>query len=294
MTTESNSASGPTITSPIVMGGESPQVETPVAEGTSASSDNPEHEIVAGNEPDAQSNADNNPNRSTPEWAQKRINELTAKRYEAERTAASAIERAAAAEKASAELLAKLGGNQNPDPAKPVQNNQPQMTEDEIDRRASEKATQIAATARFNENCNRIAETGEKEFKDWNDALRNLNLVGALGPGASTEFLETAIELRDPHKVLHHLGLHIEEAERITKLPPKKMALEMARVEAMLNTPTPAPTLPPISNAPPPVIPVGGASKAGAPSIEDPNISTADFMELRAKQADERRRRYQR
>lgn len=262
----------------------SPVVDTsapdPQPQSTEAEPKNEEPKAPEG-EPDAQ-------NKTTPDWAQKRINELTFKRYEAERAANAEKEKRLAAEKANAELLAKLGqpkAEGTPEPTKPA------LSEEEIDRIANERAAQIAAAQRFNEACNSVAETGKKEYKDWDDAVRNLNLVGALGKDAPLEFLETAIELKSPHKILHHLGNNIEEAERITKLAPKKMALELARIEAQLNAPaSPAP----VSAAPAPVIPVGGKAAPGPLNIDDPNLTTAQFMELRAKQAEERRKRYQR
>lgn len=225
---------------------------------------------------------------------QRRINELTAKRFEAERVARMETDARIKAEQANADLIAKLGGKVV-DPAVTVM---PAMNEAEIDRRAQEKAVQMAENARFNDQCNNIAESGKKDFPDWDDALRNLTMVGAVGQNVDPEFLRTAVELRSPHKILHYLGKNLEEAERVTKLPPKQMAMEMARLEASLNAPAPAiaPIIAPlqVSNAPAPVIPVGGKSVPGATDLADPNTSMDDFMMTRYKQLEARRNRYQR
>lgn len=306
MTIESTSVSGPTITSPIVMGGESPTVTSPVtttnpappepapaaATTTETPAVSPEPAPVAATVEPAPSPAPTT--NSTPEWAQKRINELTAKRYEAERNAATAEAARLKSESEKSELQRMLEAK-TPSPSPAPANTPPALTQEQIDQLVLEKASQIAAANDFNKACNTIAETGKKEFKDWDDSLKNLGLVGAVGQNVSPEFLETAIELKSPHKVLHYLGQNLEEAERIIKLSPKKMALEMARVEAQLNAPAPVAAAAPISSAPAPVIPLAGAAKAGAPvDINDPNASMEDWMILRQKQQDERRKRYQR
>lgn len=231
------------------------------------------------------------PNKVTPDWAQKRINELTAKRYEAERVAQEAADRAKAAETRTIELLKQIEKGGAPQPtAIPIA-----LGEDEIEKRALEKARFIAQANEFNRACNSIADIGKKEYKEsWDDAMRNLGMVGAIGKDTSPEFLENAIELKDPHKVLHYLGTHMDEGARIAGLSGRKMALELARLESHLNAPTPAPTQPPVSQAPPPVIPVGGAAKNGPVSLDDPNTSSADWFKTRQAQIEEKRNRYRR
>lgn len=234
------------------------------------------------------------PATNTPEWAQKRINELTAKRYEAERDAQTNKDARIAAEHRAAELLKQIEKGGTPQPT-PAPTPAPQMTETEIERRANEKATQIAAANRFNEACNNIVEIGKKDFAaDWDQAVKNLGMVGAIGKDVSPEFLETAIELKNPAKILHYLGTHMDEGARIAALPGKRMAMELARIEAQLSAPPPAPTPAPLSNAPAPVIPVGGASKPGTPAIDDPNLESAEWYKLREQQVMEKRNRYQR
>ncbi len=237
---------------------------------------------------------------ATPEWAQKRINELTASRHAAERLAKAETDRRLAVERVNADLLAARAGQPpaagDPAAAHVPPANTPQMTEEEIDRRALEKAQQIAETTRFNETCNRVADTGKTEFKDWDDAVKNLGLVGALGPNVSPDFLATAIELKSPHKVLHYLGSNLEEAEKIAKMTPVRMAMEMARVEAIVNAPviTAPVVVPPVSNAPAPIVAVSGKAVPGGLAIDDPDISMEQFAALRNKQLEEKRMRHRR
>lgn len=274
------------VVSPIVTDGAQPVVTSPVVEPTV-----PVPDPVPDPAPSATTTTTDNQPKPTPEWAQKRINELTASRHAAERAAASEKSARLAAEARATELLSQIA---NKDPNAPAPAATSNLSEEEVERRAKEKAIQIAQQNEFNKACNDIAETGKEKFKDWDDALKNLTLVGAIGKDVSPDFLETAIELKNPASILHHLGMNLEEAERVAKLPPKKMAMEMARIEAKLNAPAPAPVIPPVSNAPAPVIPVGGAAKPGAPSIDDPNLSGEEWMALRSKQVEERRNRYKR
>lgn len=278
-----------TVTNPVV----DPNPATSSGSGASSASGSSSSSGAAGGETPP-------PTKVTPDWAQKRINELTAKRYESERVAQEADtrakeadNRAKAAEARAAALLeqvAKAGHNATPAPA-PTPIPEPQLSEVEIERRAELKAVQKAATQRFNEACNKVVENGEKEYKDFGEAIKNLAMVGALGQNVSSEFLETAVELNNPHQILHYLGNNPEQASRIIGMPPKKMALEMARIEAQLSKP-PAP--PAVSGAPAPIIPVGGGTKITATALDDPNIASDDWFKERERQVAERRNRYRR
>ncbi len=294
MTTENNSAVTPaaanstaTVTSPIVTTGEQPVVDSPIVENVPVV-DNPEPAPAPSPEPAPAGETD----AAKAEGVQKRINEITAQKYAESRRADTERNARLAAEAKSAELLAQIAKGANPGTETQAK---PALTQEEMDKLVNERALEMARANEFNKACDAIVDEGQKEFgKEWDDAIKNLNLVGAIGQGVSPEFLETAVELKNPHKVLHYLGANLDEAEKLTKMAPKRMAMEMARLEAQLNTPAPVPTLAPVSNAPAPVIPVGGAAKPGVPSIDDPNLTTEQFMQLRAQQADARRGRYQR
>lgn len=239
------------------------------------------------------------PANAVPEWFQQRFNELAGKRHEAERTADAEAEKRKAVERTNAELLEKLSkvqaqpGATPPVVTTPPVATQPVLTEEEVERRAGEKAKAIAQATRFNEACNDIVETGKKEYKDWDQAVKNLSMAGAIGPAdkVSTEFLETVIELNNPHQILHTLGMNPEEAARIAALPPKRMALELARVEANLAKPA---DKPPVSQAPTPLTPISGRSTAPAGTLDDPTMKSDDWFALRQKQIEEKRNRYRR
>lgn len=275
------------VTSPIVTDGTQPVVTSPVVDGSPAAPVAVVEEtptVTTAAEP-----GDDAP-KVTPKWAQDRINELTAKRYEAERSAKADREARLAAE----ELLSKFTTGQTPPtPATtPAAPQQPGLTEAEVQRRATEMAQQIARQTEFNNACNKVADAGQKEFKDWTTALGNLAMVGATGEGSNPEFLETAIELKSPEKVLHYLGTNLDQAKRLVEMPGKKMALELARLEAQLNAPAAPTPAPAVSSAPAPIIPVAGGTKAAPGDINDPNLTPDEWFALRSKQIAERKSRY--
>lgn len=289
------------VTSPVVQGGDAqPQVASPVVQPADSAATEVDANAPAApaTEPDPNAtpvdpNADPAAKPTVlPDWYTRRFNELVGKRHEAERAAKDEKSARLAAEAKAADLLAQIA-NPNADPANPAK---PVFDESEVERRATEKAHAIAAAKIFNDACNNIVEVGKKEYKDWDESLKNLNLVGAIGKDVSPEFLETVVELKNPAAILHHLGQNLEEAERVANLPPKKMALEMARIEAKLNTPAPVVAAPviPVSTAPAPVIPVSGATKTTPLDINDPGVASADWYELRNKQVLERQGRYRR
>ncbi len=283
-----------TVTSPIVTDGAQPVVSSPIVEVNPPA---PVADPVV--DPNAQSAAtDEDPNKTPatlPDWAMKRINEVTKQRFDVQRELKASETARLAAEAKAKELLEQISVRAPADPNAPQQPQatKPVITEEEIERRVEEKALQMAAAKQFNDACNNIVEAGKKEFKDWDASLDNLTLVGLIGKGAPIDFLETAIELKNPAAILHHLGKNLDEAERITKLPPKRMAMELARIETQLSAPAPA-TPTPVSNAPAPVIPVGGAAKVTPGDISDPNMPLDDWYALRAKQIEDRKNRYRR
>jgi hypothetical protein len=157
-----------------------------------------------------------------------------------------------------------------------------QLPDAEIQRRAE----QLAATSRFNEQCNKIAEKGKESFAGFDTALANLNAVGALGANSNPTFLQTVAELPEAHKLLYHLGNNPDEAARINSLPPLKMAIELAKIETKIALPQTKQT----SKAPPPITPVTGTGGANN-DLASPELSMEEFSRIRAKQREERYKR---
>lgn len=173
-------------------------------------------------------------------WFQKRINEQTRKYYEAQREAQA--------------LRQRLAQYEQPQYQAPAEQQQEQTPQVDLDRLAEAKAAQLLAERSFNEACNKVYAEGAKEFaQDFDAAVANLQLVGV-----NRQFLEAVTSADAGHKVLHHLGKleNLAEAERIMSLPPVKMGLELARLEAKLSQPV----IKPVSKAPEPIKPIGAGA----------------------------------
>lgn len=204
-----------------------------------------------------------------PDWRDRRIAQLTARLR---------------AEQAKATPGAAPAATETPAVATP---------EAEIDRRANEKAAQIAAAAEFNRRCDDTANMGRKEFGDiqFNARVNGLvQLIDRQDPASVqtyNQFLEAAMETGIGAKIIHDLGGDLNRASEILSLPPVKMAMEIAKLAA-------APTSQE-SKAPKPITPVGGRPKNE--TIDPRDAERADhldmktWMERREKQVNEGRRR---
>lgn len=179
--------------------------------------------------------------KKTP-WFQKRINEVTREKYEAARVAEQAQREA----QMLREQLARLQSGE--------QVEQPQV---DVQTLAQQEATRLFAEHRFNETCNKVYAEGKEAFPDFDDAVKNLQLVGV-----TREFLELATTSDASAKLLHHLGTDLEEAARIASLPPVQMARELTKLDIKLSQPAPAK---PVSKAPAPINAIG----SGAASDND-------------------------
>lgn len=169
-------------------------------------------------------------------WFQKRIGELTREKYEAKRAAEEARQQA----EQYRQYLAQVQQGDTSEQAKPVQ---------DVMTLAQQEAARMVAEQRFNESCNKVYETGAKEFQNFDEAVRNLQMVGV-----NREFLELATTSDAGAKLIHHLGTDLDEAARILALPPVQMARELTRLEYKLNQPPPPK---PVSRAPAPISPIG-------------------------------------
>lgn len=192
----------------------------------------------------------------TPKWVQRRIDQLTREKYE-ERRQREALEATLASMRTAGTESTETSSVQS------------QPTQAEIDARVQQAAREQLKVQQFNDACNRAYEAGKKEFKDFDDSLRNFGMLG----GLPQEFLEIASTMPDGHKVLYALGKNPEEASRVLSLPPLQMAMELARVsDKVTKQPTKA-----VSGAPAPIQPVDGTAKGSSEPPENIN----DWMRWR-------------
>ena len=124
-----------------------------------------------------------------------------------------------------------------------------------------------------------------KSKPDFNEVLAEVGDIPA-----SPEIHQVIIESEVGPALAYHLAQHPDEMRRINGLAPHRRLIEMGKLEDKLTpkeTPTAAPA--PVSKAPVPI----KAEKGAAPvkkDLNDPNLSQAEYRELRAKQLGRRYR----
>ncbi len=227
--------------------------------------DQQEESPPANDNPEPSKNKD-----GVPKWAFDTITGLRAGKRDAE-TKAQLLEQQ---NQALVAALAAAKTGKTEEKGEPKQ--ETSLSEVEIEKRAIVKAAEIAARDKFDTRCNEVANAGEAEFSDFKDALSTLHAVGV---SSDIGFLQTVTELPNAHKLLHHLGNNPDEALRIAKLPPVKMALELAKLEGSVTAPKPKD----ISKAPAPIKEVKGTGKVDV-DLNDPNLDTAKWIEIRRKE----------
>ncbi len=125
-----------------------------------------------------------------------------------------------------------------------------------IQREAEQLAQRIASGKQFNDECNRIAEAGRKQYADFDASIAAL--WEPLG-GTNIGLLEAAVEAGSAHLTLRYLGKNPDEAERIANLSPARQGAALATLATKLATPKPKP----VSKAPPPIQAISGGTTGG-------------------------------
>lgn len=159
----------------------------------------------------AQDNAPVGEEKVKQDKVQKRFDELTREKYEARRAAEQARQEL---EQLRSQLETKSDGDVD------------------IDSLVNVRAAELAQERVFNDACDRIYQKGATEFKDFDTAVANLQLVGM-----NREFLELVSSSDVGEKIIYTLGQDFEQAERFARLPPLQMARELAKLEIKLSEP---------------------------------------------------------
>ena len=206
--------------------------------------------------------------KQTP-WFQRRIDDLTRERWNERR-------RAEAAESELARVRGAVGGEVKPE-GEAQQPTGKTYTEAEVraitQTEARRLATQEAQNISFNNECNRVYGEGKEQFADFDDRLRAFQPLGGLNPN----IIAAALETGKAAEVLHTLGGNLDEAARIFSLPPIKQVAELVKLAHSLGG------VKAVSKAPAPITPKIGGSGKGTPNLEDPSLSTEEWMKLRNK-----------
>lgn len=174
---------------------------------------------------------------------ERRIDRVTAARYQAE------AEREQARQEA-AQLKARLQQFEQPD----EQRQQPQIDPIQL-------ANEIASVREITTRSNAIAKSGETKYgkAEFAAALRTVQEeAGQLFTphGKPTALGEAVLSADEPDALLHHLGTHPDVAAELADLTPVQAARRIARIEIEMSKPA----APKQSAAPRPISPVKGAS----------------------------------
>lgn len=236
-----------------------PVAEKPASEPAAEDPEEPKAEGAT--EPEAKPEGEGDKPKQTP-WFQRRIDELIFRSNEAQQRA----------QRLEAELDGIRKAATTPPPSEDPAAAKPALSEADVDRRANEKAQQIAegiaAKREFDNACNGVFEKGTKDYADFDSALSNFRLLGGLPP----TLVEAAIESGEAPKVLYELGKNPDEAARILQMSPTRMAVAVAKLAAKQPPPPPAP---PVSKAPSPIKPLAGAARV---ETDPDQMSTEEWM----------------
>lgn len=201
----------------------------------------------------------------TPEWVQRRFNEMTVARREAERKADAADLEVQTYRR----LLEATQRGEQVDPNQPVV--KAPVNDDE---RIQQAAQKLNAEQSFNARCNTVFDAGKAELPGFEESVKNLGMIGI-----SQDFLNGLVGLDDAHKVIHALGSDPDEAIRILSLPPLQQGRELERIASK----APARVTKPVSNAPEPI---STRVDTGAPSGKSlDSMSLDEFMAARNSQS---------
>lgn len=147
------------------------------------------------------------------------------------------------------------------------------LTEEEVDRRANERAQAIADRAAFNSACNEAAKAGRKDFPDFDASVKALTTVVDRTDAAELarydEFLASALETGEAPKIIYTLGRDPGEYLRIMELSPVKRAQELALLAGA--------DAKQVSGLPKPITPLSG-QKAGGSEISPDDPTKADKL----------------
>lgn len=165
---------------------------------------------------------------------------------------------------AAAEALLNSSGQTVTPPTVPlVANGHTTYSKDDFDAAVAAQAE----VQEFNRKADEMYSQGATKFTDWKDSVETLVAAGFM----NKDLIDAAMAVEDGTAVLHHLGLNLDEAERINALTPIRKAAEMAKLSNVLATPKNTP----VSSAPTPIRPVSGSP---SPQVDLQRVADTDDM----------------
>lgn len=179
------------------------------------------------------------------------------------------------------QLRAQLASQQTPPKDDEGQEQPPQLTEQEVERRARELAAQRVEQQRVASLVESTLAAGTKAYAKEFDGLVAV-VDDAIGGFADrnnriTPIGAAILESEKPHELIHHLAENPELAEELAALPPARQIRRIAQIEVELGKAS----QPQASNAPKPI---PSSRSSGASVQKDPaKMSDKEWYEERQK-----------
>ena len=243
-------------------------------------------EAPVGTEPQGGTNAPAKP--KTP-GVQKRLDELTRNWRQAERDRDHWREQATRNHAQPAQPQAAQGEPQpeqyGADTAKFIREHARWAAREELRLVKEEEANQKKEETK-REKAKKFDERAAKardKYEDFDD------LVFSDSTAITEDMADYIRESEDGAEVAYWLAKNPQEASRIAQMSGRDADRALARIEARISTPAPAPVAPkPVTNAPPPPPTVGTAASSGKPSLSDDG-SIKEWMKERTQQLRKRK-----
>lgn len=215
---------------------------------------------------------------------QRRLDEITRGRHEAERAAAY-WQGVATARQPGASQTSAPAAKPTPDQFADYA----QYVEAITDWKAEQKVAEALARRDETEQRNRAQAAEQARVQTWAERQQAAraelpdfdDVIEASNAPMSGAMREVILESELGPRIAYHLAQHPQDAARIARLPPLAAAREMGRIEAALAKPAEKPALRTVSNAPPPITPVRGAGGQFVKAAE--NMSDAEWWASRKK-----------
>lgn len=132
------------------------------------------------------------------------------------------------------------------------------------------------------------------EHPDFVEKVESLDGFQFASDNANRSFQVAIVETDNGPQVLEYLADHPEEMDKFAGYSPVKVQLAIGRISAALSPSVseapPAPKTVPVSRTPAPTTKVRHSAAAPATRLDDPKLSTDDFIKIRNEQEQNKRR----
>lgn len=149
-----------------------------------------------------------------------------------------------------------------------------------------QQETQAKSDGELMESWKSKVAQAHAKYDDFEEVTNNEDVK--LAPMMARAMMESDVGA----DIAYYLGNNPAEASRIASLPPAKQALEIGRLDARFTEQSGGRK---VSSAPEPITPIGDKGTTGrvekAKSLDDPNLSDAEWLALRKQEVRERGRR---